>query len=101
MEIKFSKREKVFKKRSLWFNLGFYWELAVFFMLLALISALFFGFFLFRKISSEDGLPADPNAAQPGMIKRERIEEALKYFAERKNKSNQIINSPAPVVDPS
>ena len=38
---------------------------------------------------------------QTSMVNENRILKALDYFSAREEKSNEILNSPAPVVDPS
>jgi len=99
----FKKREKTFKKdkQTVWFNINFYWELAVSFMLIAFISSLFFGYNLFMKVNKEFVLSDDEKVGQIKTIKKDRIDAVLKYFSAREKKSNQILNSPSPLVDPS
>jgi anti-sigma-K factor RskA len=103
MKIKFFKREKNFKKdkKGLWLNINFYWKLAVCFMFVAVVAVAFFGYSLFVKINKELVVSAKADGNQVQAIKKERIDKVLEYFNLRKQKSDQILVSPAPVVDPS
>ncbi len=103
MKIKFFKKEKNFKKEkaSLWSNINLYWKLTVLFMFVVVLLSFFFGYNLFRRISKEPVLSTDDIGGQVETVKKERIEKVLEYFSLRKQKSTQILNSPAPIVDPS
>lgn len=103
MQIKFFKKEKKFEKEkeSLWLNINFYWKLAVNFMFVFFLLSFFFGYYLFRQINREPVLLESSVSPQAETIKKERIDKALKYFFLRAEKSNQILNFPAPVIDPS
>ncbi|OGI95449.1 hypothetical protein A2917_02730 [Candidatus Nomurabacteria bacterium RIFCSPLOWO2_01_FULL_42_17] len=103
MQIKFFKKEKNFKKgeESLWLHVNFYWKWAVIFVFVAAISSLFLGYFLFMKVNEEVVLSGEGTNPQVEKVKKERIDKVLLYFSLRAQKSNQIINSPAPVIDPS
>ena len=102
MKIKFFKREKNFsKKESLWLNINLYWELAVCFMFVMTALAVFFGYYLFMQINKEPVMPLNSGGEQVETVKKERIEKTLEYFSLRKQKSDQILNSPSSVIDPS
>jgi hypothetical protein len=104
MKIKFFKKENNFKKEkeSLWWNINLYWELAVCFMFVVVFLAFFFGYYLFMGINKEPIIMSSSGTSnQIQIIKKERIEKALQYFSLREQKSKQILNSPAPVIDPS
>ena len=98
--IKFFKKHKNFKKESSWLNLNFYWKLVVCTTLLMAIASIFFGYYFFRQISKENNAEL-VGGEELESVKKERVEETLEYFSSRKQKSNQIINSPSPVLDPS
>lgn len=102
MQIKFFKREKSFKKRkeSLWLNINLYWKLAIYFMFAVVLVSSFFGYYLFTQVNKELVLSISGDS-QVETIKKERIDKVLEYFSLRKQKSDQILNSPAPIVDPS
>ncbi|MBI5139781.1 hypothetical protein HZA26_04215 [Candidatus Nomurabacteria bacterium] len=101
MEIKFFKRKKHFRKGGLRVNPDFFWEVILITGFLVFLSSCVFGFYLFNTISQKFALPddefQDPNRA----VSKERIDKVLEYFSEKENKSEKIINSPSPVVDPS
>lgn len=101
MQIKFFKKEKNFKKESFWFNLNFYWSLAVCFMFVTTLVSCFFGYYLFMQINKELIVGTDGASGQVETVKKERIQKVLEYFSLRKQKSNQILNSPSSIVDPS
>lgn len=101
--IKFFKKEKNFTKEqeSLWLNINLYWKLAVFVIFVVLLLSFFFGYYFFMQINKEPILLIEGDNSQIETVKKERINKVLEYFDLRKQKSNQILNSPAPVIDPS
>ncbi|MEI8175116.1 MAG: hypothetical protein WCG28_04160 [bacterium] len=103
MKIKFFKKEKSFKKEkeSLWLNINFYWKLAVLFMFLVIIISFAFGYYFFMQMSKESVALPVISSGQTDTVKKERIDKVLEYFSTRETKSAVILNSPAPVVDPS
>jgi len=103
MKIKFFKKEKSFRKEkeSLWLNINFYWKLSVLFMFLVIISSFIFSYYLFMKINKESVALPIASSGQIKTVKKERIDKVLEYFSKRQEKSTKILNSPAPVVDPS
>ena len=103
MKIKFFKKEKNFKKakESLQSNINFYWRLIVFFMFIATLLSFFFGYYLFMQINKESVLPASSDSGKAEKVRKERIDQILEYFSAREQKSNEILNSPAPIADPS
>lgn len=103
MKIKFFKKEKNFKKdrMGLWLNINFYWKIAVSFMFVVALFSLFFGYSLFVRINKESPLVSSRVSGQVETVKKERIGKVLEYFSLRKKKSDQILVSPAPVIDPS
>jgi len=101
MQIKFLKKEKSFKKENMSLDLTLYWELAVSFVLAATIILLIFGYYLFLRINKEQVLPPGASSGQVETVKKENIQKALDYFSKREQKSNEILNSPFSVADPS
>jgi hypothetical protein len=95
------KKEKSFKKESSWFNLILYWKLAVCFVLLATVVSLVFGYYLFTQINQEIIIPIVAQSGQIETVKKERIDKVLQIFSAREVKSTGILNSPAPIADPS
>ncbi len=101
MKINFIKKENVFKKEKMNSNINFYWNLAVSFMFVVALACAVFGYHLFVSVSAESVPLSDGTSSRIDTIKKERIEKVLEYFSVRKQKSNQILNSSVPVVDPS
>ena len=101
IKIDFLKKKKVFKKNNIQPNPNTYW-MAVFYISLVLMALSFiFGLYLFLKINREEApLPFDADERLT-KIGKERIDKSLEVFQDREDISNLIINSPAPVVDPS
>ena len=100
MQIKFFKKEKKFRKESSGFSPSLCWELAVGIMLVTSLFFIFFGYRLFTRVNQEPVLPVN-NINELETVKKERIEKILEYFSLRKQKSNQILNSPTSIIDPS
>ncbi|OGI68840.1 hypothetical protein A3A05_02455 [Candidatus Nomurabacteria bacterium RIFCSPLOWO2_01_FULL_41_12] len=98
--IKFFKKEKSFKKKSLSLNLNLYWKLAIYFVFAMILLSGFYGFYLFTQINKESIITLS-GGGQIGTARKEKIEKVLEYFSLRKKKSIEIINFPSPVVDPS
>ena len=100
MEIKFLKKKKVFKKVDRDINPDFYWKSILGVTFFIIIASLIFGFLLFTKTNKDLVLPVI-NTNEQEIVKKERIEKVLQYFKESEKKSNNILNSPSPLVDPS
>ncbi|MEI6280623.1 MAG: hypothetical protein WCP17_01320 [bacterium] len=102
MRIKFFNRRNSFKKKGFVFNPNFYWRIAIFVAILGVIFSFFFGYSLFKQINQESVVSSTANeSAQTPPINKNRTAKALEFFSKREKKSIEIINSPAPVVDPS
>ena len=101
MQIKLLKKEKSFKKKNFIFHPDLFWKIAVGGVLVSILFSFFFGYRFFTEINQEPILPATNESEQIETVKKDRIEEILRYFSEREKKSAEILNSPAPFVDPS
>jgi hypothetical protein len=105
MQIKFPKfnfkKEKSFKKEDSQRSINFFWRLALLFTFFMIFISFFFGYQLFTKINQESILPSGSNEVQVQTVKKEDMDKTLQYFTDRAKKSDQIISSPPPVVDPS
>ena len=103
MEIKLFKKERKFakKEQESRLSISFYWKTAVCFMLAVAVFSVFFGYYFFQQINKEAVVDEGDVISQVGTVKKERIDKSLLYFSIRKERSNQILNSPAPVIDPS
>lgn len=98
---KLFKKEKKFKKKDFVFNAYFYWKLAVLGAFFLMILSFVFGYYLFTKINQEPDLSEFSVGGQVPTVNKNRISEVFRIFSEREKKSAEILNSPAPVVDPS
>jgi hypothetical protein len=99
MKLKIFKKEKVFRKGGFHINPDLWWEAVLSISFLLILASFIFGFFLLRNLSKEPVVAEI--AGQAKTIKKERINSALRYFAEKKRRSLEIANSPSPIVDPS
>jgi len=101
MDLKIFKIKKKFKKSEHQPDPDFYWKLVLFGTFILIFLAIFFGTRLFWKINKEDFSPAIQYDRQGKKISKNRIDAVLKYFTDRQTKSEGIINSPSPFIDPS
>ena len=101
MKIEILKTKKNFKKGGFHTNPNVSWEVLLFIALILILLSFVFGFYLFRQINKEFILSDSENNSQTKVIKKERIQKVLEYFSERQKKSAEMLNSPAPIVDPS
>ena len=101
MEIKFFKKEKNFKKKEFVLNPILFWKIALGAAAVIILGTMLFSYFLFVQISKDSGLGTGSEEGRVPRVDNGRIDRALLYFYDRENKSVEIINSPAPVVDPS
>jgi hypothetical protein len=93
------KKKKVFKKGSDQPDPAKYWKIALLVWAVLILGAFAFGYLLFAHVNSA---PATlPAAAAPKTVSKDRIDKILDYFSARDEASKEILNSPAPVVDPS
>jgi hypothetical protein len=70
-------------------------------MLIATLCAIAFGYFLFMRIDEDFVFSPSQEGSQSITIKKERIDKVLEYFSLRADRSSQIMNSPAAIIDPS
>ena len=101
MKIEILKIKKSFKKGGFHTNPNISWEFILCMALIVVLASFIFGFYLFKQINEEFVVPITNTDGQIEMVKKERIEKVLDYFSEREKKSTEILNSPAPIVDPS
>lgn len=101
MEIKIFKKKKSFRKGGLHFDPDIYWEILLAMVFIIVVLSFILGFFLFRKINKGFISLVENTESQIEKISQERVKKTLEYFSLRKQKSDQILNSPSPIVDPS
>lgn len=102
MKIEFFKIKKSFKKGGFHTNPNISWGIVLCLALVLIGSFFIFGYYLFTLTDKEFVvLDSDIENGQTRIVTKERIDKSLEYFSERVKKSIQILNSPAPIVDPS
>lgn len=101
MKIKFFKKENNFKKKNFAFSPNLCWKFAIGSAFVLILLSSFLSYRLFTQTNQEPVLSAMNESGQVPMVKKDRIEKVLNYFLERNQKSAKILNSPAPVIDPS
>lgn len=103
MDIKFPrfKDKKVFKKGSYEIDPNPFWNLVLFISALMIIFAFFFTLLLFKKVNKEVTLSSNDGTLGASTLPKDRIEKVLEHFKAREDKSKEILNSPAPIIDPS
>lgn len=101
MDLKIFKIKKKFKKSEHQPDPDFHWKVVLLttFVLILLSGA--FGIYFFLKINKEDSIGQFEYNGQEKKISKDRIDAVLDYFNNRAEKSESIINLPAPVIDPS
>ena len=101
MKINFFKKENSFRKKNFQPNANLDWKIFVGSALIMIFLSSFFSYHLFILINQDSFLPESGENGQVPALNINRMEKMLDYFSAREKKSAEIINSPAPVVDPS
>jgi len=101
IKINILKKQRDFKKKEFDLNPLLYWRIALAAAFIIIIFTFFESYRLFMKINREPSVAAGEQSAQVPSLSRERIDKVLQYFSERERKSQAILNSPVPIVDPS
>ena len=101
MQIKFFQYKKSFKKKSISASPELFWHLLLTIALLIILGSAVFGFFLFMKVNQESVFNVEDSGEKLKTTNKERIDKVLDYFSARAEKSNQILNSPSSIIDPS
>ncbi len=101
MDLKIFKIKSNFKKEKLPVRPNLVWSIILFVALVLVLASFFLGTILFMQINKDLEISTEQIRGQVKMVKKEKIEEALKYFTEREEKSTEILSLPSPVVDPS
>ena len=101
MKIKFFKIKKDYRKEDAKINPDIYWKILVIILFLAIVTSFVFAYNVFQQINKDDVAIVQNNDEKIGNKEKVKIGDALKYFSEREKKSNEILNSPSVVADPS
>lgn len=95
------KLKKSFKKESFSVNPNTYFRFVVAIAFGVVLVGFGLGFYTFKEFGTESIEKVYKSNDSVELSKKEKIEKVLEYFSVREQKSVEIINSPAPVVDPS
>ncbi len=101
MKINLFKKEKSFKKKDFTFHSNLYWRIILLGTTIIILLSFIFSYHLFIQINQDPVLLIENNSGQLPLVNKDRIDKVLNYFSEREKKSIEILNSPAPIVDPS
>ena len=101
MKIKIFKKENDFNKKDFTFNPNLYWKLVLLVTFMLMVLSFFFGRYLFEQVNQVSSTPQANDNGQVPTVEKNRVEKVLNYFSAREQKSNEILSSPSPVVDPS
>ncbi|MFA6257192.1 MAG: hypothetical protein WCT29_02555 [Candidatus Paceibacterota bacterium] len=101
MKLELLKRKKIFKKGGFHTNPNVGWQIIVV-VAVGIVAAFFAsGFYLFIETNNSLEAPEFADKEEVNVRERTRLEKVMNYFSEQEQKSLEIINSPAQVVDPS
>lgn len=101
LNLNFLKKKRVFKKNNVLPNPSIHWIIVFCFGFVSAIFIFIFSFYLFVEVNKET-LPYYPkDDRQLKKIDKKRVDQILEYFETKEKISNQILNSSAPVSDPS
>ncbi len=95
------KKKKVWKKNDFEINPNLYWRYLLVLVVVVIVGSFVFGVVVYRQIKSEPLVSVGNSQETERTDQKNRILEMLEYFEARKQKSDLIIISPSPVVDPS
>ena len=101
MKIKFFKIKKNYRKEGAKINPDIYWKILVTILFLAIVASFIFAYNIFKETNRDDIVIIQNNDDKMGNKEKIKIGDALKYFSEREKKSNEILNSPLVISDPS
>lgn len=101
MKLEIPKFKKSFKKESFSVNPNTYFRYVIIISFAVILVGFGFGFYSFKEFGSDSSSTTNNYEKTIELSKKEKIKKVLEYFSERENKSIEIVNSPAPVTDPS
>ena len=101
MKIKLFKKQNNFKKKDFVFHLNFYWRIIILCAIVMVFSSFLFGYRFFVKINQRPVSQFTNKESMADALNQNNILKALNYFSEKERRSNEILNSPSMVVDPS
>ncbi len=99
LNLKFLKFKKKYKKRGARIRPHLYWRYVLIVSFIIVLASFIFGWYLFVDVDKSSSLPSVV-IENFEKAEKERIENILKYFEEKQEKSTDILNSSSPIVDP-
>ncbi len=101
MKIQFPKRKKILKKKNENIQPDLYWRIILNAAFVFAVVFVVFAYFSFMRVVKSPIMSGEEANLNNPTISRQRINSATKYFEDRRERSDYIINSPSPVVDPT
>lgn len=101
MKIEFLKTKQKWKKGGFHTNPNIGWGLVLLVSTALCIWALAFGALLFRQTQEEYVADESASGSQIRIVKKARVEKALEYFTKKEEASQEILEAPSAVIDPS
>ena len=101
MKIIFPKLKKNYRKESFKISPHTYWGIVVILFFVSILVSFIFADNLFRETSKESKVLQGSNRGKLEKQKKDEINKMLQYFSEREQKTIDIQNSPASIIDPS
>ncbi len=101
MKINFFKKENSFRKKEFSFHPNFFWRVILAGAVITITLSSICSYSLFVKVNQELIPLSTSKSEELEKISQDRIKKVLNYFSAREEKSNQTLNFPSPLVDPS
>lgn len=101
MNINFLKSKKSYKKQDYQIDPEMYWKVILYIALIIVTVFVVYDFSVFTEVNNDPAVSSVNINDQIEKNRKKRIESFLEYFSQREKKSDDISNSPSPVVDPS
>jgi hypothetical protein len=101
MKIEIFKNKKKFKKGGFHTNPNIGWEIILVVAAVLTIASISLGVYLFLDTNKKFTTYELDGSSAIKIVKKDRIEKVLEYFAVREQRSRDILNSPSPIIDPS
>jgi predicted negative regulator of RcsB-dependent stress response len=101
LKIKFPPIRRNYQKKILRINPNLYWKILICLFFVLIPAAFIFAYRLYRQVSEENNVLLQNDSEKLEKQKKEEINKILEHFAEKEKKSNNILNTPASIIDPS
>ena len=95
------KKKPHFQKGGFHANPNIGWELILGLASILILALFVLGFYIFIETNRGFNAPLADREASANNAQKERLENTLKIFSDRAQKSGEILANPAAVVDPS